>query len=105
MTGGYLLLRNPGPADVQVSGFASEAFGRVQMHMTMVTHGHAEMHHMDTVTVPAGGSVAFAPGGRHLMLFEPQQPLDQGQTLPMSLACGSAQLAFTATVRSRPPAE
>lgn len=105
MTAGYLVLRNPGSADVRVTGFGSKAFGRAQMHMTMAEHGQATMHHMDTITVPAGEPVAFAPGARHLMLFQPQIELAPGNSVPMHLACGDDRLAFIARVRTRAPVE
>lgn len=105
MTAAYLVLRNPGSASVRVTDFSSNAFGRVKMHMTTMSHGQARMHHMDALTVPAGEQVAFAPGGRHLMLFEPQTALEAGKSVRMSLACGDAQLTFTAEVRKRAPLE
>ena len=43
------------------------------------------MLHVDRVDVPAGGKVAFAPGGYHLMLMQPARKLAPGERVPVTL--------------------
>lgn len=105
MTAGYLRLRNPGARDVRVTGFASEAVGRVAMHRTVSENGQTHMEPVSEVVVPAVGEVAFTPGGRHLMLFEAGQVPEVGGTVSLRLACGDAEHAFTTAVREQAPAE
>lgn len=105
MTGGYLVLRNPGQNSVRVTAMASKDFGRVEMHQTKIEDGVAHMRALSAVVVPAGGKLAFAPGGRHLMLFDPATPLIAGRRVSMRLACDNEQRAFTAQVRARAPVE
>ena len=68
--GGYMRLRNTGTRPLRLTGARSASFGRVMLHRSEITGGMARMVPVDTVTVPAGGSVHFAPGGYHLMLMQ-----------------------------------
>jgi periplasmic copper chaperone A len=66
---GYLDIVNHGAAAVDLIGARTDA-ARIELH----THIHAgdmmQMRKVDAVTLPPGETVAFAPGGRHLMLFD-----------------------------------
>jgi copper(I)-binding protein len=42
---------------------------KVEMHESMTQGGMASMKAIDAVDIPAGAQVAFAPGGKHLMLW------------------------------------
>ena len=68
--GGYMRLRNTGTRPLRLTGARSASFGRVMLHRSEITGGMARMVHVDSVTVAAGGSVHFAPGGYHLMLMQ-----------------------------------
>ncbi len=43
------------------------------------------MVHVDSVPVPAHGSVAFKPGGYHLMCMKPKPAMKPGATVSVSL--------------------
>jgi len=43
---------------------------RVEMHETMSAGNMTSMRPLDRVAVPAGQRLVFAPGGRHLMLYD-----------------------------------
>jgi copper(I)-binding protein len=45
----------------------------------------AKMWLVDAVDVPAGGTVALAPHGAHIMLVGLKAPLKAGQTFPLTL--------------------
>jgi copper(I)-binding protein len=38
------------------------------------------------VAIPAGGKVAFAPGGKHLMLFDVKPGVKAGDTMKLDFA-------------------
>jgi len=40
---------------------------------------------VDSVDVPAGGSVSFAPGGYHLMCVQPAERVKPGNIVQMTL--------------------
>jgi copper(I)-binding protein len=63
--------------------------------------GMMAMQEVDSVTIPAGGTVAFEPGGYHVMLIDLAAPLKAGDTFTMSLDFMNAGVVqVTATVRA-----
>lgn len=55
---------------------------RADMHETMAGHhGMMTMKPLDRVAVPAGGEVAFAPGGRHIMVHGINPAVKAGDTM------------------------
>lgn len=66
---GYFTIHG-GPQDVQLLSVSSPVAIRTEMHETMTgMQGMAAMKPITSVAVPAGEDVAFAPGGRHVMLW------------------------------------
>ena len=47
--------------------------------------GMMSMRQIDCLELPAGKTVALAPGGYHLMMTELKQPLKKGDTVPLIL--------------------
>ena len=84
-SGGYFTLRNGTAKDVILTGAATPACGSLMLHQSEMTGGMSSMHHVDEVDVPAGGSVAFAPGGYHLMCMQPTVAVEPGNKVPVTL--------------------
>jgi len=104
--GAYFSLANDGDTRVVVNGVSSSQFDRAEMHETVVNDdGQASMQPLERVTVPAGETVDFKPGGRHVMLFTPSQAYAAGDQVELILSCGaqSAELPVAATVRAQEP--
>jgi copper(I)-binding protein len=76
MSAGYLTLRNNSDADITLTKVTSPQFGAVEMHETRVEGEVSRMVALDAITVPAGSTVSFEPGGKHLMLMRPSDELD-----------------------------
>lgn len=75
MSAGYVTFVNPGDAKVTlVAASALEGAEKVEFHTSERSDGMMRMRRLETVEVPAGGEVAFAPGGHHLMLFGTDAP-------------------------------
>jgi copper(I)-binding protein len=95
---GYVDLVNAGPVAAVVTGADSAVFGAVEIHeMADGGDGTMRMRAVPRLTIPAGGRVELRPGGLHLMLFRPQQPLTPGQSVPVRLhteAGGVVELAL-----------
>lgn len=70
-----------GDLDVRLSRVESPAAARAEMHQSMANG----MRPLSGVPVRAGAEVAFAPGGRHIMLFDPDPGLKPGDTTPLRL--------------------
>ena len=76
MSAGYLTLRNNAGTPITITRVTSPQFGSVEMHETRIEDDVSRMVALDEVTIPAGSSVSFQPGGKHLMLMRPVDALD-----------------------------
>jgi copper(I)-binding protein len=75
----YFAIANEGTAADRLVGARSPCCGVVEIHRTSVENGRASMAPVaGGVVVPADSTVAFEPGGYHLMLLEPREPLRAG---------------------------
>ncbi len=74
---GYGTLAVP-PGRESLTGVSSPRIGRIEMHET-VSHGSmTSMRPLDRVEPAGDGRIVFAPGGRHLMLFDVDPALKPG---------------------------
>ena len=73
----YLRITNATPADITITGVSSPQFEAVEMHETQVSDGISRMRKLESLTIPANGSVAFERGGKHLMLLRPQGEMER----------------------------
>jgi hypothetical protein len=85
-SGGYFTLHNNGAKDLVLTGAATPACGSLMLHKSENTGGMSSMYHVDEVDVPAGGSVAFAPGGYHLMCMQATSAITPGATVAVTLS-------------------
>ena len=70
VTAAYCDVTNPADRPVDIIGFDGDHPGlRVEIHETTEHDGMMQMRRLKRVTIPAKGTVSFAPGGKHLMLF------------------------------------
>lgn len=67
------------PATVVAAG--SSAFGEVSIHETRIENGISRMRPLAQVPVAANDAVLFQPGGKHLMLMQPETALQPGDTV------------------------
>jgi copper(I)-binding protein len=84
-SGGYFSLGNSGASPVELTGARSPACGMLMLHQSIDTGGMSRMDDVRRVTVPAGGSVSFSPGGYHLMCMNPTAAMTPGKTVPVTL--------------------
>jgi hypothetical protein len=82
---GFLQLRNAGSSAERVVGAVSPVAGRVEMHVTSREGDVMKMRQVDSLEIPAGGTFELKPGGAHLMLMGLEQPLKQGDKVPLTL--------------------
>ncbi len=93
---GYLSIAGGGQPDRLLAVTAPGL--RIEMHAMTMTGGIMAMHKLEALPVPAGNSVAFQPGGKHLMIFG----LAAGSmTVPLTLVFASgARVTVSAAVRN-----
>ncbi|MCI4590187.1 copper chaperone PCu(A)C [Sphingobium sp. BYY-5] len=65
---GYFVAHG-GDSGAQLRGVITDYALKVEMHESMTKDGMTTMERIDSVDIPAKGKVAFAPGGKHLMLW------------------------------------
>ncbi len=82
---GYFTLKNDGDAPATLTGIDTPAYGMAMMHETLTNGSTAKMVHVDTVVVPAHGTLMFKPKHYHVMLEDPRQPVAPGAKIPFRL--------------------
>lgn len=65
---GYFIAHG-GDAATQLRGVRTDYALKVEMHESVSDKGIMSMKPIDSVDIPANATVAFAPGGKHLMLW------------------------------------
>lgn len=81
--GGYFAIRG-GATDQTLIAVNTPAAGRVELHETMKQGGAMTMTPIGQVKVPAGTTVTFTPGGKHLMLFDMAPGIAKGTKVPLT---------------------
>jgi copper(I)-binding protein len=75
--------------------------GGMSTDTTMAGEGMMTMREVESVAIPAGGTVAFEPGGYHVMLMDLAEPLEAGTTVEVTLTFANAgEIKVSAEVRS-----
>ena len=87
MTAGYLTLSNNTTQQITITEVTSPQFESVLMHESVLEDGMARMYELGNLTILAGQSVRFEPGGKHLMLM---QPVGEFETVTLEFRVGKA---------------
>lgn len=83
---GYLEIRNNAKGAIRLTGARSTAFDHVMIHRTEVSNGSARMEHQhEGVLIAPGETTVFAPRGLHLMLMQPLEDLQIGDSVELVL--------------------
>jgi len=87
--GGYLTISNDGDTDDALIGVTGD-FPKVMLHKSEEVDGIATMTHVDRIEIPAGEIVELAPGGYHVMFMGLSDPLETGESFPVTLTFDKA---------------
>jgi len=82
---GYFAIASHETSPLRLVGATSPAFGHVMMHRSVEEDGMRRMVHVEGLDLAPGETLAFAPGGYHLMLMDRKQTLHPGDEVPMTL--------------------
>ncbi|AOK08101.1 copper chaperone PCu(A)C [Burkholderia sp. AU28942] len=99
---GYFTLKNDGDKPATLTGIDTPAYGMAMIHETQTAGSTAKMVHIDTVDVPAHGSVTFKPKSYHVMLEDARKPVAPGTTVPLTLHFADGA-AVSATCDAKAP--
>jgi copper(I)-binding protein len=84
--GGYLTVTNNGSAPDRLVAATTNVADRVEIHEMAMNNGVMTMRQIPGgIPVPPGQTVAFAPGGYHLMLMGLKTPLKEGDRVKATL--------------------
>jgi copper(I)-binding protein len=82
---GYFSLHNGGASPVVLASAQTPACSMLMLHLSTDTGGMSRMNDVQAVTVPAGGTIDFAPGGYHLMCMGATPAMTPGGAVSVTL--------------------
>ena len=97
-SGGYFSVMNMSDKPVDLTGVQSAAFGMAMLHQTRSNGGTSTMAAIDKATVPANGTLDFAPGGYHVMFEKPAQAVKVGASIPVTFSFSDGEKVTSACV-------
>jgi copper(I)-binding protein len=96
----FMQISNDGADDRALLSAASGVSEVVELHTHRMEDGMMKMRRVDRIDLPAGETVALAPGGLHVMLIGLKQQLQPGDDVPITLTLDDgSELSVTAPVR------
>lgn len=87
-TAAFFTVLNNSDKSVELMAGSSDAAERLEIHNHQHRNGMMLMQEQASVSIGAGESVVFAPGGYHLMLVNLTRPVRDGEQLSFSLKTG-----------------
>jgi hypothetical protein len=90
----YLTITDTGAPD-QLTGASSPVAAKATLHESFDDHGVMKMRPVAALPVRPGTPVTLAPNGYHIMLEDLKQPLQPGQTFPVTLTFAHAGAVTT----------
>jgi copper(I)-binding protein len=80
-----MTLMNQAASADRLVAVTTEAAANAELHQSVEENGVARMLPVDSLEIPAGGSVELKPGGYHIMLMGLKAPLKKGDVLMLQL--------------------
>jgi len=89
----YAKIQNKSTVAKILSSVTSPLFSSIEIHLSKITDGMASMEKQTFLTIPAESSIELSPGNYHLMLFDPETPLEAGDnvTITFNFSDGSSK--------------
>ena len=79
-----------GPTDATLVNVTTDVAIRTEMHESKDANGQMTMAKLASVKVPAMTDVAFAPGGRHVMVFDVNPSIKPGAKMTFTFTFADA---------------
>ena len=97
----YFDLANTGEQSVTFRNAEVAGAGRAEIHQSIMEGEKMVMGEAHPQTIEPGGSLQFAPGSMHIMVFELAEDMAAGGTAEVTLvAAGGARHTFTAEIQA-----
>lgn len=81
----YMTLSNKAAAPDKLLQITTQSAASAGVHESAEKDGVATMRPVETLEIPAGGSVELKPGGYHIMLMGLKAPLKKGEMIMLQL--------------------
>lgn len=94
-TAAYFELANSDHHAAKLVKATIEGVARVEIHEHRHVDGMMKMQQLTELDLAANEQVTFEPGGLHLMLFEPSQPIKKGDSLKLTLYFADGNRVYT----------
>ncbi|MGH8352985.1 MAG: copper chaperone PCu(A)C [Pseudomonas sp.] len=102
----YFVVHNNGKREDRLLGAQTPRAEKAELHTHVQLGEVMKMQKIDSLGIPPGGTVTFAPGGNHLMLFGLKQPLVAGERFALTLEFEKAgKVEVEVAVEAEAPAE
>lgn len=103
---GFMIVENAGKSPVTLKRMEAASAASVEIHQSAMAGGVMTMRELTNgVVIPAGGQIAFAPGGYHFMLLNLKAEQKVGQKVPVTLVFDNGRkLKVDLAVQLAPPA-
>jgi len=100
----YMIIENLSSQPKILLSATSPAFGRIEIHKTIIHTGMMQMQAQPQLVIAAHEQVTLAPGGYHLMLMEGQESLSIGDEVTLTLQfADDEEITLTMPVRKFTP--
>lgn len=100
----YFVVHNKGAEADRLLSVSTAHAGKAELHEHIHADGLMKMQQVQSVVIPAGGEVKFAPMGYHVMLFNVQQQAKDGERFALTLTFEKAgQLEVQVDVHNDAP--
>jgi copper(I)-binding protein len=98
VAGGYFIITNTGTTPDRLLSISSDISAKAEVHEMAVKDGVMTMRPVSGgLEIPAGGKVALAPGGYHVMFMDLKRPPKQGGIFSATLTfekAGAVKVEF-----------
>lgn len=96
----YMEIENDSDQPRRAVALDCQAFERTEFHRTVEKDGIARMEHQPVLEIPAGSELALAPGGLHVMLFNPERRFTAGDSIDCTMTFDDGtRIAFKMDVK------
>jgi len=95
--GAYFTLHG-GKANATLISISSDVAIKAEMHETVKSGAMSAMKPIEQVALPAASKIVFAPGGKHVMLFDVNPGIKPGAPVPLLFTFADGQrITYKAT--------
>lgn len=97
MSVAYGTIDNDQPTERHLVAVSFSCANSAELHETLTAEGRVSMHRLASVVIPALGSIEFAPGHKHIMVFG----LKTDAECRVKFVFGADEAIFTLPIKTR----